>query len=449
MISSPGIGSGLDVNSIVQKLMAVERQPVERLQAKKADYQAQLSAYGKLTSALSSFRDAMGNLDALSDLKLFSAASADEDVYTASAGSDAAAGSYDIEISRIAERHKLAASDANTYATTDDDIGASGTMSVTVGSETAFDVDMTGKSLAQIRDAINTHADNPGVTATIISDDVGNRLLLSADDTGSESFVQVAYSGADPFGLTSLNSDRDGSGSFTADDLDAVLTLEGQFTITRTSNTVDDAIAGITLDLKQAGSAELTVSRDVEAITEQAQAFVDAYNTLNQTISSLRSGALEADNTLLGIQRQMRGIFNTPPSGLSTDLAYLSDVGIAFQKDGTLSLDSDDLETALASDFNGVAELLADDDQGYAFRLKALGDSLLQTSGLIDAREDGLNDSVALVDSRVSQMERRLEITEDRYRQQFTALDGLVAELNKTSNFLTQQLSNLPFNNRG
>lgn len=447
MIRSPGVGSGLDVNSIVTQLMAVERQPLSRLQTKKSTFESQLSAYGQLKSALSTFRDAMAKLDAPADFRLFTATSSDDDVLTAIAGSGAAAGSYGIEVVRIAERHRLAAGDANTYADTTSDIGATGTMSITLGAEPAFSVDMAGKSLAEIRDAINGASDNTGVTASIINDDVGNRLVLTADETGSDNAVAVSYSGADPFGLQTLNTDRDGSGSFTSADLDAVLTLEGTFTVTRSSNSIDDAIDGLTLNLKAAGTIDLTVDRDVEGITEQAQAFVDAYNDLKTTIETLRGGTLEAENTLLSIDRQLRSTFNTAPTGLSGSYNYLSEVGIAFQKDGKLALDSDALETALTSDFDGVAQLFGNDDQGYAYRVRELADGMLQTDGLIDARRDGINDSIDSIESRIDLMGRRLEITEARYRAQFSALDGLVASLTTTGNFLTQQLSALPLAN--
>lgn len=448
MISSPGIGSGLDVNSIVTQLMAVERQPVDRLQAQKSTYKSQLSAYGQLKSAISSFRDSMGKLDATSDFRLFSAKSSDEDFFTATAGSAAAAGSYNIEVVRIAERHRMAAGDANTFATTDTDIGASGTMSITVGSEPAFSVDLAGKSLADIRDAINNASDNGGVTASIIKDDVGNRLVLTSDETGSSNAVSVSYSGSDPFAFQTLNTDRDSSGGFTSADLDAVLTLEGTFTVTRSSNSIDDAIDGLTLNIKSAGTATLEVKRDIEGITKKAQAFVDAYNNLKSTIDTLRGGTLEAENTLLSIDRQLRSAFNTTPTGLTTSLQYLSEVGISFQKDGKLALNSDTLKTALESDFDGVAQLFSNDDQGYAFRVRNIADSILQTDGLIDARRDGINDRISSIDSRIDSLNRRLEITETRYRKQFSALDGLVAELTKTGNFLTQQLAALPLANK-
>jgi len=443
MISSAGVGSGLDVNSIVSQLMALERRPLQRIQAQKSGYEAQLSAYGKLKSAISDFSSALAELDRASDFKLFTAGSSDEDVLTATASSDAAPGSYSIEVERIAERHKMAAGDAFTYADTSSDIGASGNMSIIVGSSDPFAVDLAGKSLDEIREAINSHADNPGVTASIVNDDAGNRLVLSADDTGSENFLQVSYSGADPFAFEDINTDRDSSGAFTAADLDAVLTLEGKFTATRSSNTVDDAIQGLTLTLESAGTVELTVDRDVEGITENAQAFVDAYNALKAEIDKQRGGDLRGDNTLLSLERSLRNVFNTTPSGLDSEFSYLAEIGITFETTGKLSLDSDEFEAALQSDFGGVAELFANDPEGYVRRLKDAADDIVQSNGLIDTKNDGLDARIDSADARMELIEHRLQITEKRLRAQFTALDTLMAEFSTTGNFLEQQLSSL------
>ncbi len=443
MISAPGIGSGLDVNAIVDQLMAVERIPLNRLEARKAGFETQISAYGRLQSALSTFQSAMGELNAISDFKRFTATSADETVYTATASSDAVASSYAITVQRIAEQHKMGA--ATTYADTDTTtIGTAGdTMTIGVGGNT-FTVDIGARTLGAIRDAINAASDNTGVSASIISDDAGNRLVLTADDTGSASELSVSYSGSDPFALATLNSDRDSSGSFTAADLDAVLTLEGQYTVTSTSNTVTDALQGVTLNLKASGSANLVVDEDIEGVTESVQSFIDAYNELRDVIDELHAGDLAGDSTVLSVQAQLQAVFNTPPTGLGSAYNYLSEIGITTNDAGDLELDTSELETALLTDYDGVANLFANDDQGYAYRLEAVADDLLSSGGLIESRTDGLESSVDLIDGRIESQERRLELVEERYRAQFTALDVLMGEMQATSQYLTQQLAALP-----
>jgi flagellar hook-associated protein 2 len=153
---------------------------------------------------------------------------------------------------------------------------------------------------------------------------------------------------------------------------------------------------------------------------------------------------LEADSTLRSIQNQMRGVFNTAPSGLTGSYNFLAEIGVSFQKDGTLSVDSSALDTAIATDFSGVADLFANDNQGYLFRLDSVITGFVQTSGLINTREDGLNTRISTTDKRISDLEYRLQLREDGLRRQFTSLDELIGQLNGTSQFLTKQLAALP-----
>ncbi|HHC73196.1 MAG TPA: flagellar cap protein [Thiotrichales bacterium] len=444
MISSPGVGSGLDVNSIVEQLMVLERRPLDRLEEKKATYEAQISAYGTLTSALSTFKDAMDALNDLADFKKFSAESSDDTVFTATANELAASGSYDLTIDRIAEQHKMAA--GNVFADSDTTtIGTAGdTMTIQVGAD-SFTVDIGGKTLDQIRDAINNATDNTGVGATVINDSTGYRLILSADETGSDNFLQVSYSGTDPFALYDLNQDRDSSGGFTAADLDAVFTFENSFQITRSSNLVDDVISGVTLELKAAGNARLNIERDKEGVKETVQGFIDAYNELQDTLDSLGNGDLYGDSTLRTIESQIRSMLNTEATGLAgNSFTFLSEVGITTGEDGKLSLDGTTFDDALDYDYDSVAQLFANNDQGYAYRLEGLARDLLATDGLVDSRESGLNSRVDYLDLQIQSQENRLAIVEQRYRDQFTALDVMLGQMSSTSAYLAQQLATLP-----
>jgi len=442
MISASGIGSGLDVNSIIGQLMAIERQPLNRLEAKKAGYEAQLSGYGKLQSALSSFQSAMAALDSVSDFKLFSATSSDTDYFTAAASSTASLGKYDIKVNTLAEAHKMgSASQADKDTTT---FGNSGdTLTVTVDSS-SFTVTTGGKTLEQIRDAINDATDNVGVTATIISESSSSyRLVLTSDNSGTANAMTLAVKDSggspvtDPLTMATINTA-----------VDSEILVDGTYTVTRSSNTITDAIDGITLNLAQTSASTfgLTVAHDDEGVKTAVQSFVDAYNELHNTIDELRKGELKADNTLLSIERQIRDVLNTAPSGITGQYSYLAELGVAIQKDGTMSLDSTALQTALDTDFSGVSELFANDDQGYAYRLEALADDFLQLggNGLVESRTDGINDRIESIENRIDTMGRRLVIVEQRYRSQFSALDSLLGQLTATSNYLTQQLSILP-----
>jgi flagellar hook-associated protein 2 len=440
MISAPGVGSGLDVNSIVTQLMEIERQPLNRLESDKRGLEAQLSAFGRLKSALTSFQDALDDLKSLDAFEVYKAESSDETAFTATANSSAATGFNDIQVVRLAEAHKMGSvSIPDTGSTA---LGSGGDqMTITVNGS-SFSVDGGGMTLSQLRDAINDAPDNAGVSATIISENSGShRLVLTSTETGNENAMSLSFTGSlgADLGLTDINLPTD---------LDAELLVDGLYKITRSSNTIDDAIAGITLNLlgETAGNVQLNVSRDTDSVTESVQAFVDAFNELKTTFDSLagEGDELEADSTLRSIENQVQAIFNTVPSGLTTGFSYLSEVGVSFQRDGTLSLDSDDLESAINTDFAGMAELFAHDDQGYLFRLDGLIDRFVQAEGLIDVRQDGLNSRIDVTDQRIADMEYRLEIREQRLRNQFTLLDTLMGELQSTSAFLSQQLAALP-----
>ncbi|MBI5461127.1 MAG: flagellar filament capping protein FliD [Gammaproteobacteria bacterium] len=437
-----GLGSGLDVNGIVTSLMAVERQPLNQLEAQKKTFQTQLSGYGQLKSALSTFQSAMDDLGDIEKFQVFSATSSATSVFTASATSAAAAGNYSVVVTQLARAHKMA-SGLTGIADESTTTGATGTLQIAVGAG-AFSVviDGTNNTLAGIRDAINTASDNTGVTATILNIDDGaggteSRLVLTSDETGTANSLTVSDVSGN-VATTLAMATVTGQGA-----LDATLTVDG-FDITSSSNTVTGAIQGVTLDIAATGSGTLQLAYDTDAVKESMNAFVKAYNALRSTVSTLKGGNLKGDNTLLSVQSLMRDTLNTAPTGLTTSLDTLSQIGIKTERNGDLSLNTSELDAALASDYAGVAELMANDDQGYAFRLEALANDMLDIDGLIDSRTDGIDSRINTLDDRIDNMEYRLELIEARYRSQFAALDSMLSGLQSTSAFLSQQLSNLP-----
>jgi len=228
--------------------------------------------------------------------------------------------------------------------------------------------------------------------------------------------------------------------------LDSEIKVDGLYTITRSSNSVDDAITGLTLKLvgETTGVAQLTVSRDIDSVKESAQTFVDTFNELRTTMKNMSGDDSALDSTLRSIESRMRSVFNTPPGGLNGSFNYLTEVGVSFLRDGSLSLDSADLEAAIAGNFADVAELFAHDDQGYLFRLDAAIENFVAFDGQLDTREDSLNDRINAADDRIFEMEFRLGLREKTLLDQFNALDTLMGTLQGTSDFLTQQLAALP-----
>lgn len=440
-ITAPGIGSGLDIAGIVQSLVAVERAPLDRIESTRAATQTELSAFGQLNSALETFQSALSELDSSDNFRIFSTTTSDEAIATATASSDAAEGDTDVVVTQLAERNVLA-----TAAFTDGEaIIGTGTLNISVGAD-SFDVeiDSANNSLTAIRDAINNAADNTGITATLINADAGTRLILSSDDTGVENALTIAASG-DGGSLSALTS---GNLSVQQAALDAQFTVSG-FAVTSATNSVSGVLQGVSFDLLEVGSTTITVGRDNTAVGESVQGFVDAFNSLNTAINGLAAGQLQGESLLLTISSDLRNVFNTPTTGLSGTFSTLSEIGVAFNEDGELSLDSTLLTTGLNTDFTGVSNLFADSTQGFVTRLQDLADGLTQTGGLIDLREDGINARINSLNSSADSFELRLEAIERRLLNQFTALDQLLGTLGNTSNFLSTQLASLPTINAG
>ncbi len=439
-ITAAGVGSGLDIEGIVSQLMVLERQPLQAMQRRESEHRADLSAYGRLKSAVSSFESAMEGLSSEDKFKIFSTQSSDTDVLAASADDTAASGVFSIDVTRLAQHHKVSSTEHNAGAS----FGADGdSLSISIGGE-GMSVDFTAAmGLEEIRDAINMADDNPGLSASILNTGGGKqRLILTSRESGADQQMSLSYTGGiagNPFGFASANRDAEGLLIADLDNLDAEMSIDG-FSVTSGSNSVSDVIDGLTLELKQTGSANLNVDRDDSAITSSVQRFVDAYNSLVGTIDSLQEGALSGDGNLRSIEGQLRSVMNTAPQGIDSSFSILGEVGISTERDGKLSFDSSKLADALEADFSGVAELFANDDQGYAFRFAALAENLQGENGVIDTREDGLNSRIDDIELRQDNFEARMELTEQSLRSRYAALDSLLGSLQSTSSFLFQQL---------
>jgi flagellar hook-associated protein 2 len=434
MISAPGVGSGLDVQSIVSQLMAVESRPLQALQTSRTALDAQISAYGRFRSSMSTFQTAIKDLKSLDAFKVYAVASTNADAVTATGTSAAATGTLDVQVNRLAQSHKQGSvSVADTGTTT---LGGSGDqMTITVdGNPVTFDVG--GMTLSQIRSAINET--DAGVTATIVSETASSHhLVLTSNETGSAQAMTLGFTGTlgTDLGMSMLNNVA------TLAELDSEVVIDNTYTVTRGSNNISDAVEGLTLNLKAetTDAAKLTVTRDTEAVEKSVQTFVDAYNALRTTITSLRGKELKSDSTLRSIESAIQNVFNTPPTGLTGTYEYLSQVGVSIQKDGTMKVDATALTKAIDTDFSSLANVFANDSQGYMFRLDVSLTDLLKTDGIIKSREDGIESSKKSLNTRIESMEYRLGLVEQRYRSQFNALDTMLGQMRTTSTYLTQQ----------
>ncbi len=466
-LSSAGIGSGLDVNSLVSQLVAAERAPADtRLTKADATLTAQLSGVSSLKGALSTLQSAANALKGASSFDLRTATVSDNSYFTASATSSAVAGHYDVEVVQLATAGRIASTGFPAVGTTTgpNTVVGTGTLAINVGNqEFKVSIDSSHNTLAKIRDAINNAPDNKGVSATLITDKDGTHLVLASNKTGAGNAVSIN---------TTDSVDADGSTVDTAglsqlftmaakdpvkDIAQDAIVKVGGFEIHNDTNTIDDAIDGVTLVLKQANSIDdtgktvsLDVARDDAAIQTKAQNFVDAYNTLAKQISTLggynadtkTGGALLGDSLLLGVESQTRRIISDPVAGTTGSYRTLASLGITTGADGTLSLDATKFQKALAADPDSISKIFSS-DTGVAAKMGKYLDDKLSSSGDIATRNANLAANQKDLDAQKDALDARMQVIEDRYTTQFTALDTMLSSLQSTSSFLTQQLTSL------
>ncbi len=444
-ISAAGMLSGLDVDGLVTSLMSIEKQPLYNLQSKQSSYNSKLSAFGTLKSAVSAFQTAVKNVsaDALSALTATSSKSETVGVSVAKASS-ASAGSYSIEVSKLAQSDKLVSGDVAPGATFS---AANSSMAISINGKTTT-LTLTDTTLSGLSSAINKA--NAGVTATILNDGTSDHLVITGNETGLKNAVSITATGSlAQFDTTS------GAMTKSQEAQDAELTIDG-IAVTKPSNTVTDAIKGVTLNLNQTnvGSpVKVTLAKDISAVTNQITAFVDAYNTLATAVNkqtaynatTKTSAVLNGDASARSILTNIRAELGKAV-GDSTGLKTLSDIGIAFQRDGTLKLEKPDkLKSALETNFTAVSNLFSSSD-GVATRLTKVTEEMLGSKGIFKTRTDGLNATIQSMDKSMDRMELQLAQTEKRYRAQFTALDTMMTNMQSMSSYMTQQLASIAAN---
>lgn len=389
-ISSLGVGSGLDISTLLTRLMDAERTPTEvRLNSKEARLQAQLSAMGSVKSALSEFQSGFSSLRKLETFQARTVSSSDSTILSATATTTALAGSYDVEVSQLAQSHALY---TGAFATTSEVIGE-GTLTFRFGT-TVYDqdtktytsftpnsgasthtitIDSSNNTLAGIRDAINKA--NIGVQASIINDGTGNRLVFNSKSTGANNSMEVVVSDNDGNNTDLSNLSRLAFNASAANldqsrvALDANLTVNGLPVSSSVNSGISSVIEGVTLNLAaaQAGkTVKLEVKQDSGSIKTRVEEFVKSYNTLKTALDSVtsydaenqRSSPLTGDAAIRGIVNQVRQVLNTPLTGMD-GLKTLADIGVTTQRDGKLSLDNTRFQKAIDSNFNNIGYLFA------------------------------------------------------------------------------------------
>jgi flagellar hook-associated protein 2 len=390
-LSSAGIGSGLDVTSIVSQLMAAAQAPMTTLTSKQSSNKAQMSAYGTLSSGLATFQTTLKTLANASNLQAVTTTPDDSALLSATGGAGAIPGSYAVEVSQLAQAQKLVAAGQNStqavigngvltfdFGTTTTAGSTSQTSSFSNSGQPSKSVtiDASNNTLAGIRDAIN--AANIGITASIVNDGSATpyRLSIANQQTGASNSMRISVGdgagGTGSSALSSLLSHDPASGPVltqTMAALNATLTVDG-IAVSKPNNTLTDVVPGVSLVLKKTNvgnPTNLTVARDTATVKASVQAFVDGYNKLTASLKSLSSydqaakkgAVLNGDSVVRSLKSQMRNVVTGAVSDSTTGYTRLSQIGVELQKDGTLLLNPTKLQTAIDTHFDQLPALFA------------------------------------------------------------------------------------------
>jgi flagellar hook-associated protein 2 len=468
-ISSGGVGSGLPVESLVTQLMAVERKPLDLITSKEAGFQAKLSAFGTMKSALAALQTAAKAISTPAQVAPMKASVLNTTVMGATAGAGATAGSYNIEVEALAEAQKLKTSVGYSNVT---DIVGSGVITFDfgaydaivppnftsngVGTSKTVTIDPAARTLSDIKNAIN--GANIGVTASIINNGSANYLAFTAT-TGAKNAMRISVGDPSLAALTYNGDPLNSNMTQSVAAQDAVIYVD-TVKVTKSSNTITDAVEGLTLNLTATTATgvttKVTVTPQMSEVKTAIEAFVKSYNEATKSMADLSSydvatgkgAVLNGDGTVRSVRNQLRSLIGASITAAPQGSASLTDIGITTQRDGSLGIDASKLNKALADPTKNFTALFANvgTNRGYGAQMDVAIGRILSPVGTISAHTNSINSSIQDLGKQRDSLTLRLAGVEARYRKQFSALDTAMASMTTTSSFLTQQLASLAKN---
>jgi len=440
LITSTGIGSGLNIGAIVSALTtSFGAAQTTQLTNQQSSLDSQVSAYGTFTSTLDALKLALPPLEDASQLAGFAATVADKTIATATTTSSAVAGQYALQVNNLATSATLT---SQPLASTAAALGT-GTLTIAVGgTSTALTIDSTNNSLAGIAAAINSAPNNPGVSASIITTTTGSRLVLTGTTTGAANAITVTPSGGDG-GLSSLAFTQTRAAQ------DASFSING-FAATSASNVVSSAITGVTLNLQQASAANTPTTLTISPDTTSAQASIDKFVTaVNGVLSSIHTltafdpstktaGPLNGNATLEAFQNQLQIILGKVTNG--SGVKSLTDLGITAGTNGSYATDEGKLGNALSASLPSIGKLLGGAN-GLATQISNLVDGYTKPGGLLDTINKGLESSLSSVSKQQAALSVQLSAYSATLTAEYNAMDKAVALLKQTQTFLNAEFN--------
>ena len=440
LLSSLGLGTGLDVNSIITALVnAQEAGPQAQITNQTNLDNNKMAGLTALQTALTGVQSALNELTSSNTYSTYNATLSNTSLGTISTLPDASPGTYNLNVTQLATAQKSVSAAQSSTATV-----GTGTLNITVGGKTVNVSVGASDTLSAIASNINNASSNPGVTATIVSGVNGNQLVLTSKSTGTANAFSVSAGSGSSSGITTLANTLNTPSSAATN---AQLTIDG-ISVSSATNSVSGALTGVTVNLTATGSSQLTVAQSSTPISTAVNDFVSAYNTYANTVSQLQSynsttkvsGVLLGDATLSSVQSQISSVLGSHVSNSS--LGSLANLGITRNADGTLALNSTTLANTLSSNPSSVQQLFTGTN-GIATRLSSLVTGFNSSSGALQSRINNLNSDLKTISSQQTALNARMAVYQQQLVKQYTSLSSLMTSLNNTSSYLTQAMNAL------
>lgn len=462
LFTSAGVGSGLDLESIISSTVQASNQPKQaQFTERESQYETELSALGAVKSALSTFDDAVAKLsDSDSFDKRVARLTQPEsgNLIRFSSNDDSTDGSFDVEVLKLAQGSRAVSADG-TFTSADQVITSSeGTLSFSAGDE-SFNLTIgADATLEDIRQQINDSQKNFGVTANIINTGSEAKLVLTSNKTGTGNDLVVTSNNSELDGLSTQASGGGAGGmAIATEDMasDAEIKIDG-ILATNDTNTFSDVIQGSTITAVKESvdgeTANVSIARDREGVTKLIDQFINAYNAVvdiidQTTVYNPRTGnasVLNGDSTMRGLQNQMVNVLTTTVDGAG-DFSSLFDVGLSLNENGKLEKSNlvRSVNEAMDEDFNAFGKIFSNDN-GLASQFEELMGNYIDSDGAITFRERSLNENLRSLEEDRRDHEYRMTQLEARLREKYSGLDVMLAEMQNTQQYLASQLGSLP-----
>ena len=439
-VSFGGLASGLDTNALIQNLVALQRRPIQQLETRQNDYRSNISSFSTIKTKFSELQDIIEEMSSTESFQTLSASTSDSDILTASATGDASPGTLSIDVQQLATYQK---NHGYTFGSQTDPATGTGTLRIQVGTGGWNDINISNTdSLVDIKEAINDA--DVGATASIIYDGSDYRLSITGDNSGLDNAVSF-----DETGGVVLGFEDPASLITTADNAEII--VDGVINASSSDNIFDDLMVGLTINLKKADPGTpvtVSVNQDHSAQVDKLQKFVDAYNSVINTVNSFyqpkeigKTGGLIMDTGLRNMKADMNSLVSqSMGSGTFTSLSH---IGIKTEPNGTLSLDTDKLEDALNTDFESVTTLFTDETEGVGTRFDSYVEELTKLGGVLDLRKNGAEEEISRLDTKIESLQANSDRYEEMLVKKFAAMEQLVSSMQTQGNQMMAQLSSL------